>query len=164
VLSVIPKKRMHYSAPVLPFLTLAIAAAVERRANPRWRHAAQALAAIGLVSAPLYFALVLPRVRPGEDVENVAARRILDRLDPVSPVVCFGEMAERLAFLGRRTEVSEITDDEALSREIERRGGGASVVLPKTYPPLTYLRLMSEVETSIGPWRIYRVDPRVDSS
>jgi 4-amino-4-deoxy-L-arabinose transferase-like glycosyltransferase len=164
VLSVIPKKRMHYSAPVLPFLTLAIAAAVERRANPRWRHAAQALAAIGLVSAPLYFALVLPRVRPGEDVENVAARRILDRLDPVSPVVCFGEMAERLAFLGRRTEVSEITDDEALSREIERRGGGASVVLPKAYPPLAYLRLMSEVETSIGPWRIYRVDPRVDSS
>jgi hypothetical protein len=73
-------------------------------------------------------------------------------------------MAERLAFLGRRTEVSEITDDEALSREIERRGGGASVVLPKAYPPLAYLRLMSEVETSIGPWRIYRVDPRVDSS
>jgi 4-amino-4-deoxy-L-arabinose transferase-like glycosyltransferase len=163
VLSIIPKKRMHYSAPVLPFLVLAIAASVEHRGDTRARLAAQALVAIGLLSTLLYFALVLPRLRPGEDGENVAARRILERLDPVSPVVCFGEMAERLAFVGRRTEVSEITDDESLSREIDRRGSSASVVLPSTYPPPAHLRPTSEVETSEGSWRIYRVDPRVDS-
>ena len=78
-------------------------------------------------------------------------------------VVCFGEMAERLAFVGRRAQVSEITDDESLSREIERRGNRASVVLPSTYPPPAHLRPTSEVETSEGSWRVYRVDPRVDS-
>jgi hypothetical protein len=163
VLSIIPKKRMHYSAPVLPFLVLAIAASVERRGEMRARRAAQALVAIGLMSALLYFALVLPRLRPGEDGENVAARRILERLDPISPVVCFGEMAERLAFIGRRTDVSEIIDDESLAREIERRGSSASIVLPSTYPTPARLRSVSEVETSEGSWRIYRVDPRVDS-
>jgi 4-amino-4-deoxy-L-arabinose transferase-like glycosyltransferase len=163
VLSIIPKKRMHYSAPVLPFLVLAIAASVEHRGDTRARLAAQALVAIGLLTTLLYFALVLPRLRPGEDGENVAARRILERLDPASPVVCFGEMAERLAFIGRRAEVSEITDDESLSREIERRGSSASVVLPTTYSPPTHLRPTSEVKTTEGSWRIYRVDPRVDS-
>jgi 4-amino-4-deoxy-L-arabinose transferase-like glycosyltransferase len=162
VLSIIPKKRMHYPAPVLPFLALAIVASVEHR-DIRARLAVQALVAIGLVSALFYFGVVLPRLRPGEDVENVAARRILERLDPVFPVVCFGEMAERLAFLGRRTEVSEITDDESLNREIERRGRSASVVLPSTYPSPANLRPTTEVETSVGSWWIYRVEPRVDS-
>ena len=163
VLSIIPKKRMHYSAPVLPFLVLAIAESVGRRDDLRTRRAALALVAIGLVSALLYFALVVPRLRPGEDVENVAARRILERLDPVAPVVCFGEMAERLAFIGRRAEVSEITDDASLFREIKRRGSSASVVLPNTYPFPANLRPTTEVETPVGSWRIYRVDPRVDS-
>jgi 4-amino-4-deoxy-L-arabinose transferase-like glycosyltransferase len=163
VLSIIPKKRMHYSAPVLPFLALAITASVENRGDMRTRRAAQALVAIGLISALVYFALVLPRLRPGEDGENVVARRILERLDPVSPVVCFGEMAERLAFLGRRTDVSEIIGDESLFREMERRGSSASIVLPSSYPPPAHLRPTSQVETSEGLWRIYRVDPRVDS-
>jgi 4-amino-4-deoxy-L-arabinose transferase-like glycosyltransferase len=158
VLSFIPKKRMHYSAPALPFLALAIAEAVGHGLGPRGRRAARALTAIGLVSAPFYFGVVLPRLRPGEDVENVAAHRILEHLEPTSPIVCFGEMAERLAFLGRRNEVSAFFDGDGLAREIARRGRGAYVVQPSDFPPPADPRLIGDVESSEGSWRIYRVD------
>ena len=46
-------------------------------------------------------------------------------------VAVTGDMAERVAFLGRRDRVSEITDDESLAREMRRRGHGAYVVLPR---------------------------------
>jgi 4-amino-4-deoxy-L-arabinose transferase len=160
VLSIIPKKRMHYAAPVLPFLALAVAEAARRGADARAWRAAQALAAIGLIASPLYFGIVLPVVSPGEDAENVVARRLLGRLDARSPIVCFGHMAERLAFVGRRDQVSEFTDAESLARAMRLRGREAYVVLPDPprLPVPGALRRIDEVESPAGSWRIYRVD------
>ncbi len=103
---------------------------------------------------------MLPKLYPGEDAENVAARRILERLDAGSPIVCFGDMAERVAFIGRRDQVSEITDADALAREVRRRGRGAYVVLPQpsSIAAPGDLRLVGDVESPAGAWRIYRVD------
>ena len=160
VLSIIPKKRMHYSVPLLPFLALAVAEAARCSIDPRWWRAARGLAAIGLVAAPLYFGFVLPRLRPDEDPESVAARRILEGIEPASPIVCFGEMAERLAFVGRRGDVSAVTDGDSLAREIRRRGRGTYLVLPQPSDlsaPADF-RLASDVESPAGRWRIYQVD------
>jgi 4-amino-4-deoxy-L-arabinose transferase-like glycosyltransferase len=164
VLSIIPKKRMHYQTPVFPFLALAVADAAARAADRRWWRAAQGLAALGLLAGPLYWGPVLRALRPGEDAESLVARRILEHVEPATPIICFGDMAERLAFVGRREGVTKVGDARALARKIRRGGPNTAVVLPKRAgPPPAGLRPVGEAESPGQSWRIYRTDLPVAS-
>jgi 4-amino-4-deoxy-L-arabinose transferase-like glycosyltransferase len=164
VLSIIPKKRVHYQAPVLPFLALAVADAAARAADPRWWRAVQGLTVLGLLAGPLYCGLVLPALRPGEDAENLVARRILEHVGPAAPIACFGEMAERLAFVGRRADVTKVRHARALAHAIRHGGANTAVVLPERGgPPPPGLRPVGEAESRGQSWRIYRMDSPVDS-
>jgi 4-amino-4-deoxy-L-arabinose transferase-like glycosyltransferase len=164
VLSIIPKKRMHYQTPVFPFLALAVADAAARAADRRWWRAAQGVAALGLLAGPLYWGPVLRTLRPGEDAESLVARRILEHVRPTAPIICFGDMAERLAFVGRREGVTKVGDARALARKIRRGGPNTAVVLPKRAgPPPAGLRPVGEAESPGQSWRIYRMDLPVAS-
>ncbi|MBI2962393.1 MAG: glycosyltransferase family 39 protein [Deltaproteobacteria bacterium] len=160
ILSLIPKKRMHYPLPVQPFLALAVAEAVMQAADRRWRRAAALLIALSLLAGPLYFGAVAPWRHPGGDEEQAAARRILDRAPPGAAIVCWGDMAERLAFVGRRGDVVRIDDPAGLVREARRRGGGTLAVLPASLEidAAPELRALARVSAGEQRWRIYRVD------
>ena len=97
ILTIIPKKRMHYSLPALPFLALAVAEASMREGRTR---ALGIVIALSLAAGPLYYGVILPRIHPGEAVEIAAARRILEAGD--GAITCEGSLAETIAFVGRR--------------------------------------------------------------
>jgi 4-amino-4-deoxy-L-arabinose transferase-like glycosyltransferase len=113
VLSLIPKKRMHYQLPVYPFLALAVAEGVVRVAGRRWiERGAWALVGLSLAASLLYYGALLPLLRPGEDPDVAAAREILSDTLPTQPIIAVGQMAETIAFVGRRADVLEATTAE----------------------------------------------------
>ena len=130
VLSCAAKKRIHYLLPVYPFLALAVGEAVhrlaERMAVLRWT---QAFIALSLVSGPVYFGLIQPRVQPGEDPQFEFARKAVERAGPQGRLLCYGTIAESVAFLAAKGQVIQWSTAAELQRALDRVGGTAWVAL-----------------------------------
>jgi len=129
-----------------------------------------ALAAVSLVSGPLWYALTPPGWAGTEEPKLVMGRRVLALVEDGSHIVCMDELAEAIAFQGRRDGVSEVTELSDVVREAARNGPGGYVVIPDglTEEFLSAaagrLRLV-EVERTEVPvhrrvraWRVYRVE------
>ncbi|HSD10324.1 MAG TPA: glycosyltransferase family 39 protein [Candidatus Binatia bacterium] len=142
VLSLIPKKRMHYQLPVYPFLALAVVDALVRSTGRRsLERAARTLVALSLVAGPLYLGVLLPRLRPGEDPDVAAARKILALTVPAEPIIAVGEFAETIAFVGRRTDV------------LERAAGGDIVDAIRTAATSALIVVARSEESVLDPVR-----------
>src|SRR5205085_9751321 len=171
VLVVVPKKRRHYLLPVYPFLALAVAEAVTRAETPRLARATGALVALSLASGPLWYAVTPPGALATEEPKLPMARRVLEVVPPGRPIVCMDELAEAIAFTGRRDGVAEVTDVADVVREAERNGAGSYVVIPTGRAAALdaaaagRLRLTSvehdglPVHRHVRGWLVYRVEP-----
>jgi 4-amino-4-deoxy-L-arabinose transferase-like glycosyltransferase len=160
VLSIIPKKRMHYQLPVLPFLALAVAeASAQDDRRSRLTNATYALVAVSLAAGPLYYGLILPRLHPGEAPELAAAKQVLAAADGAGRVACSGSMAETLAFVARRRDI--VQDVRAIG------AGGLVVVTDHEFAeitsdlgPRTRLEEVTAAPLERDTVRLYRIKPR----
>jgi 4-amino-4-deoxy-L-arabinose transferase-like glycosyltransferase len=166
VLSVIPKKRIHYQLPVYPFLALAVAEAALRFSGRRLAgFSMRALVLLSLVAGPLYFGAVLPWLQPDEDPALAAPRRILQSIEPGPPIVCLGGIAESIAFVARRSDVERVGDAAELPQRLRASGAGAYLVLPAERAEIVSeltstlsLRRISEVREGAESWVVYRLE------
>jgi 4-amino-4-deoxy-L-arabinose transferase-like glycosyltransferase len=167
-LSAVPKKRAHYLLPVYPFIALAVADALQ--AEPRWsRRAAKGLVALSLAAGPAYFAMAAFGPLRSEEPKLVAGRRILALTEPGRPIVCTDELAEAIAFEGRRSGVAEVVEMPAVVSEAVRNGPGGYIAVGTqdvarlerqalgrlTLTDLTELALPAHHR--MRGWRVYRV-------
>lgn len=101
VISCVPGKRRHYLLPLLPFLGLGLAAAITGLAE--WRKPIYRLARTtiigGLLAGPLYYGPILHLLRPRGDSEWAFITEVARSVPPDATVVCFGAMAENLAWI-----------------------------------------------------------------
>ena len=105
---IFPKKRPHYLLPVYPFLVLAIAEAVVGPSGTRWiRRVTIGIVVVSLIAGPLYYAIT-PPWPVAEEPKLVMTRRVLSLVDPARSIVCMDELAEAIAFEGRRGGVSHL--------------------------------------------------------
>jgi hypothetical protein len=164
VLSLIPKKRMHYQLPVYPFLALAVTEALGRSTKRRsLERLAGLLVALSLAAGPLYDGFLLPRIRPGEDPDIVAARKILAQALPGEPVVAVGQFAETIAFVGRRNDVLEEATGEGIVDALRSVETSALIVVSRSEEavldavrarfPLTEIE---RAEAHHRTWLVYR--------
>jgi 4-amino-4-deoxy-L-arabinose transferase-like glycosyltransferase len=164
VLVVAPKKRPHYLLPMYPFVALAAAEAAVR-AGPRARRTAHALAGAVAVAAPLWIG-----IGPGTGHGNVRpATALLERATPRAPIVCLSGLGEELAFLGRRDDVTMVSELRALAARAAANGAGSFVVVPTWGLPRAVRRLrrvvtIDEVARAARPeqhgaqgWILFRV-------
>ena len=169
-LSVVPKKRPHYLLPVYPFLALAVAEAVSD-AGARWiRRATMALAAAVLVLGPFYYGIALPWRLSPEEPKLVMGRRVLALVGHDRPIVCMDELAEAIAFVGRRGGVSQVTEVSDVVREARINGAGSYIALPEDRASallraaagrIDLTQVLAEripVHRHERGWRLYRVD------
>ncbi|MCX7825601.1 MAG: glycosyltransferase family 39 protein [Verrucomicrobiae bacterium] len=140
VLCCIPKKRLHYLLPLYPLLALATIETVMRHVEQRWLlRAAQALVAVSLVSGPFYYGLIQPRHTPPEEPELAFAREVLRVVPPGAPIICFGDLGEPIAFVGRRGNVTQVGGLADLVASLQH--GGEYVVAPQVYQETIRLQL-----------------------
>jgi len=164
VLSLIPKKRMHYQLPVYPFLALGVADAVVRFTGRRSiERTAWALVALSLVAGPLYYGVLLPHLRPGEDPDVAAARQILAETIPTQRIIAVGQIAETIAFVGRRADVLEETTGEDIVDALNPSASGALIVVDRSeqgiLDPVRARMGLDEVRRIEGDhrtWLVYR--------
>jgi hypothetical protein len=131
-LSAVPGKRAHYLLPVTPFLALAMAEALVRSmADRAWlRRLAGWSVVIGLAIAPTYYGVVSAITHPPEDGSLAFAREAIETIGPRARVVATRRISERLAFVGRRSDILEAPGAE-----------GAIDILRSGPPEPTYLAL-----------------------
>src|SRR5205823_13237074 len=122
--------RAHYLLPVYPFLALAVAEAVARDETPRLARATLGLATLSLAAGPLWYAVRPPAPMATEEPKLVMGRRVLALVEPGRPIVCMDELAEAIAFEGRRDGVVEVQTVADVVREAERNGAGGYIVIP----------------------------------
>ncbi|MGH7896665.1 MAG: ArnT family glycosyltransferase [Candidatus Binatia bacterium] len=170
ILSVIPKKRIHYQLPVYPFLALAVAETAIRAGGARFvGFVFRGLVVLALIAGPLYFAAVLPWLEPDEDVSLAVARKILRSVEPGPPILCLGDIAEAIAFVGRRDDVSRAADAKDLGRRLHASGPGAYLLLPAEQAGLARElagdlagrnapERIAEVRDGAEAWTVYRMD------
>lgn len=134
VLTVIPKKRAHYSLPAYPFLALATSLAVSRCAGPIERSLFRSLVVFALAGAPLYYGIVLPLTDPPLAPTLAAAERTVGTVRPGEPLLAAPhEVAEALAFAARRADLVAEARPEGVARRLEQIAGPrATVVLPRS--------------------------------
>jgi 4-amino-4-deoxy-L-arabinose transferase-like glycosyltransferase len=171
-LSLVPKKRPHYLLPAYPFLALAIADAVSREPTSRGlRLATTALVVAALGAAPLYYAIVTSPALSArrEEAKLVVARRVLDSVEPGHVVVATDELAEAIAFEGRRDGVVHVNDVSQVVHVARTNGTGSYLVVPEGYAEALEraargrvdLARMLDAEAPVGRrmrrWRLYRV-------
>jgi hypothetical protein len=164
VLSLIPKKRMHYQLPVYPFLALVVAEAVIHFAARRWvERAAWALVALSFAAGFLYWGVVVPRLRPGEDPKFAAARKILAQTSAMEPIIGVGQIAETIAFVGRRADILERTTAEQIVDALRASPTSALIVVARSDQGVldsvrTHFRLdeVDRVEGDRRTWLVYR--------
>lgn len=103
VISCIPQKRRHYLLPLYPFLALGIAASIVRhsKTSKLVRSSAWVLIPLSVVSIPIYFAIIQPRVHPSEDPDMLFVKEILDVIEPGARIYC-AKGEEELAWVGRQ--------------------------------------------------------------
>jgi len=172
VLVAVPKKRRHYLLPVYPFLVLAVAEAVTRADTPRLARTTGALVALSLAAGPLWYAATPPGALATEEPKLTMARRVLEVVPAGRRIVCMDELAEAIAFTGRRDGVAEVMDVPSVVREAKRNGAGSYVVIPAgraahldTAAARRGLRLTSlerdelPVHGHVRGWLVYRVEP-----
>jgi len=171
VLVAVPKKRRHYLLPVYPFLALAVADAATRAGTPRLARATRALVGLSLVAGPLWYAIRPPGAMATEEPKLVMARRVLALVPPERPIVCMDELAEAIAFLGRRDGVAEVPVVRDVVRVAERNGAGSYVVIPEgrreafAAAASGRLRVVSierdelPVQRHVRGWLVYQVGP-----
>jgi hypothetical protein len=156
---------MHYQLPVYPFLALGVADAVVRFTGRRSiERTAWTLVALSLVAGPLYFGVLLPHLRPGEDPDIAAARRIVAETIPTQRIIAVGEMAETIAFVGRRANVLEQTIGEEIVDSLNASASGALIVVDRSeqgiLDPVRARMGLDEVRRIEGDhrtWLVYRV-------
>lgn len=171
LLSLFGKKRAHYTLPLLPFVALAVAESIVRRAErPAVVRAATALVAASLVAAPVYYGVDLSRWFGAEEPTLAVARRMQAELPAAAAVVGPEEVCEALAFIGRRTNVAQMKRPSDLVGQVRDAGPGTYVVLPER----RRAAVLAEVGTrlvlaevfridlprrgTMRTWRVYRVD------
>ena len=104
-----------------------------------------------------------------EEPKLVAARQILASIEPGRPVVCMDELAEAIAFQGRRAGVAEMPEMPRLVSEAASNGAGGYIAIPaynderlrrRARGQLT-LTEVSRVDVPVHQrtrsWRLYRV-------
>ncbi len=173
VLSFAAKKRVHYLLPVYPFLALAVGEAVhrlsERMAALRWT---RALIALSLVGGPVYLGLIQPRLHPGEDPQFAFARKAVQRAGPQGRLLCYGSLAEPVAFLAAEGQVIQWGAAADLRRALDRAGDAAWVALPDE--GITELTKATGIEArpqdvftdeaadgkTTSRWHLYRMGPK----
>jgi 4-amino-4-deoxy-L-arabinose transferase-like glycosyltransferase len=164
VLSLIPKKRMHYQLPVYPFLALVVAEAVVRFRRRWWiERAAWMLVALSLAAGLFYWGVVLPRLRPWEDPDFVAARKILAETNASERIIGVGQIAETIAFVGRRADVFERTTTDEIVETLRASPTSALIVVARSeqavLDPLRTRFPLDEVARIDGErrtWLVYR--------
>jgi 4-amino-4-deoxy-L-arabinose transferase-like glycosyltransferase len=130
LLVIYPKKRAHYLLPVYPFLVLAVAEAVVRATETRWiRRATTGIVVASLIAGPLYYAIT-PPWPVSEEPKLVMTRRVLSLVDPGRSIVCLDELAEAIAFEGRRGGVSHLDAVGDVIRAARTNGEGSYIALP----------------------------------
>ena len=130
LLVIFPKKRPHYLLPVYPFLVLAVAEAVVRATEARWiRRVTTTIVAASLIAGPLYYAIT-PPWPVGEEPKLVMTRRVLSLVDRRRSIVCMDELAEAIAFEGRRDGVSHVEALGDVIRAARTNGEGSYIALP----------------------------------
>jgi 4-amino-4-deoxy-L-arabinose transferase-like glycosyltransferase len=130
LLIIFPKKRSHYLLPLYPFLTLAVAEAVLGSRDWPWvGRTAIGIVSVALIAGPLYYAIT-PPWPVFEEPKLVMSRRVLALVDAGRPIVCIDELAEAIAFEGRRDGVSHVDGMRDVVRVARANGEGGYIVLP----------------------------------
>src|SRR5207237_8340408 len=96
----------------------------------RVARATAALVAASLAAGPLWYAVTPPGAMATEEPKLVMGRRVLALVPPGRPIVCMDELAEAIAFEGRRDGVVEVQTVADVVREAERNGAGGYIVIP----------------------------------
>jgi 4-amino-4-deoxy-L-arabinose transferase-like glycosyltransferase len=164
VLSLIPKKRMHYQLPVYPFLALGVAEAIVRFSGRRWtERAAWVLVVLSLAAGPFYYGALLPLFSPGEDPEVAAARKILAETNASERIIAVGQIAETIAFVGRRADVFERTTTDEIVGALRASPTSALLVVARSeqavLDPVRTRFLLDEVAHIEGErrtWLVFR--------
>jgi hypothetical protein len=171
-LSLVPKKRPHYLLPAYPFLALAVADAVWRESTSRGlRRASSALLVASLGAAPVYYAIVSCPGMSGrrEEAKLVVARRVLATVEPGRPIVATDELAEAIAFEGRRHGVFHVNDVSQVVHVARTNGAGSYLVVPggeagsleREARGRVDIESVLDAEAPVGRrlrrWRLYRV-------
>ena len=121
VLSCVPGKRENYLGPWFPFAMLAVAAAITRRDGAPWvRVSSRILLGLSLLSMPLYYGWLEPRLSGPIEPERVFAEKVMEVVAEGSSVIGFRGMGEAVSFInygrGRPhiVRVSETRDPDKL--------------------------------------------------
>jgi 4-amino-4-deoxy-L-arabinose transferase-like glycosyltransferase len=163
VLSLIPKKRIHYQLPVYPFLALLVAEAIVRFGGKRTERAAWVLVALSLAAGPFYYGALLPLFSPGEDPEVAVARKILAETKASERIIAVGQIAETIAFIGRRADILERTTTDEIVGALRASPTSALIVVDRSEqavldPVRTRLLLdeVAHIEGERRTWLVFR--------
>jgi 4-amino-4-deoxy-L-arabinose transferase-like glycosyltransferase len=126
VLSCVPGKRVNYLGPWFPFAMLAVAIAITQREHVNWlRNSSRVVLGLSLLSVPLYFGFVEPRLSGPVEPERVFAEKVMEAVPNDSSVIGFRGMGEAVSFInyGRGqphvVRVSEIREPHKLVALVE---------------------------------------------
>lgn len=170
ILSVAPKKRVQYPLPVYPFLTLAVAESIFAFGR-RWIiQGAVVLTAAWLIGTAVFFDLIQRRLVTFQNPAMLVAPSLLNLIPSHTSVVSFGDIAEAIAFVGRRDRVSEVNYYSAMLPEIKTGGVGGYVVIPEKDCKAILAKI--DAQATLTPefaeqlplsskprgWKVYRVD------
>ena len=170
VLFVIPKKRSHYSLPVYPFMIVAIVESIYWFDHAWITRSAVALSILWAIGNVVFVQLIRPRFDWANSRTMVVAPQVLKIVPNGVPIVCIGDLAEAIAFIGHRSEVVEVYGYRKLISAIHRVGRGSYAVIPNRHRPdffnlvgchmrLTHLPDESlSFSTQPDGWQMYRVD------
>jgi 4-amino-4-deoxy-L-arabinose transferase-like glycosyltransferase len=127
VLSAVPGKRENYLGPWFPFAMLAVASSIGLRWDRRWlRRSSSILLGLSIVSIPLYYGGLEPRLMGPEEPERVFAEKVMEAVPARSSVIGFRGMGEAVTLVnyeqGRPHVVSvvETRDPDKLLELVER--------------------------------------------
>lgn len=100
VLSCVPGKRNNYLGPWFPFAMLAVANSITRREGVSWvRATSRTLLGLSIVSIPLYYGWLEPRLRGSIEPERVFAEKVMEVVPEGSFVIGFRGMGEAVTFI-----------------------------------------------------------------
>ncbi len=100
VLSCVPGKRENYLGPWFPFAMLAVANSITQREDRRWvRTSSRILLGLSILSIPLYYGWIEPRISGPIEPERVFAEKVMEVVPEKSSVIGFRGMGEAVSFI-----------------------------------------------------------------
>lgn len=168
LLSILPKKRIHYALPIFPFLALVAATAIVRSQSRGVLRLSQALIALSLAAGPFYFVVIQPRISPPRSATVTFADSIRGLIEPGRTVVATDDIVEPLAFFGYRGRLIEAVEPDEAVADFCRGGIGsyfllnseASAQIRQRLPQLPAVRVLDgRLPAPINgrSWKVYRL-------